>query len=72
MKKLVLILVYLIFIMSIVLLTLIIIELRRHGIYTIENIKSDLKLTSVIVFPQIIVLALIFYFLKRSDLFFKK
>lgn len=72
MKKLVLILVYLIFIMSIVLLTLIIIELRRHGIYTIENIKSDLKLTSVIVFPQIIVLALIFYFLKRNDLFFKK
>jgi hypothetical protein len=72
MKKLALTLVYLIFIMTVVLLALIVIELRDNGIYTIENIKSDLKLTSVIVFPQVIVLALIFYFLKRNDLFFKK
>lgn len=58
--------------MSVVFLTLIIIELRRNGVYSIENIKTDLKLTSVIVFPQVIVLALIFYFLKRNHLIFKK
>lgn len=72
MKKIILILIYLVLIMSVVFLTLIIIELRRNGVYSIENIKTELKLTSVIVFPQVIVLALIFYFLKRNHLIFKK
>lgn len=62
--------VYMAFLMCAVMLFLILQEINQTGIYNGSAVGDDLKLSLVIVLPQIIIQLLILYYIKKKGIKF--
>jgi len=63
-----LVLFFTILLFSLALITLIVLELNETGVYSKNLLYDDLKLSLIIVIPQIIVQLLIFYYIKKKGI----